>query len=127
MKKLLFITLLLSSLISNGQDFKLLFDKADSAFTELNRSSGEEHVIKIDTIKVKALCSYDYSYSEKYSELKVEPVFVTYLLQIRKHYYSYHPDCVIINESTSIEVIGYLYENGMKLSKIVNVWITKEI
>lgn len=121
MKKLLFITLLLYSLASSGQDFKLLFDKADIAFT------GKERIVRIDTIKVKALCSYDYSYSEKYSELKVEPTFVTYLLQIRKHYYPYHPDYMIINETPSIEVIGYLYENGMKLSKIVNIWITKEL
>lgn len=123
MKKLLFISLLLLSIMSFGQDFKLNYSKNNSVFTPPYSFKGSEYVIKIDTIKVKALCSYDYSYSDNFSELKIEPVFVTYLLQIRKHY---RPHYSIITEP-SITPIGYLYEDGKELSKIINVWICKEL
>jgi hypothetical protein len=114
-----------------------MFAKADSTFTHdygiavsrLGEGNifGKQQKEFIDTIKVKALVSYDYSYSPKYDELKIEPVFVTYLMQIRKHYYPSHPDVVFMNEQLSIEIIGYLGEHGEPLSKIINVWQTKLI
>lgn len=127
MKKLILIIAVLFSVNCTAQDqvyLTDLFTRADIAFTEL---TSKEQIVKIDTIKVKALCSYDYSYSETYSELKTEPVFVTYLLQIRKHYFPYHPDYILYNEQPTISITGYLYETGIPLSKIVNVWITKQI
>ena len=98
-------------------------NRFDSLFNSANNDFGSI----IDTVKVKALVSYDYSYSDKFDELKVEPVFITYLMQVRKHYYPYHTDYVIINEKRKIEIIGYLGEHGEKLSRIINVWQTKII
>lgn len=133
MKKLLFTLFFIIPFLSNGQNFKDLFLKADSSFNENHQNATfpvlihHSDEVTYDTIKVKALVSYDYSYSEKYDELKIEPVFVTYLLQIRKHYYPYHPDCMIINEQKTIDIVGYLGENGEPLSRIINVWIAKKL
>ena len=133
MKKLMVLLFLLASVLTFGQNrFTKSIQQADSAFTnEYDNLSlnGFEKTQKefIDTVKVKALVSYDYSYSPKYDDLKVEPVFVTYLMQIQKHYYPYHPDIMVINEQFSIEVVGYLGEHGEPLSKIINVWQTKII
>ena len=85
MKKTLLILALFISVITFGQSHKNRFTKtlqqADSAFTAEygDLSFTGKHILKefTDTIKVKALVSYDYSYSPKYDDLKVEPVFVT--------------------------------------------------
>ena len=130
MKRLILIIAVLFSVncIAQGRVYLTdLFTKADSAFTELYDFNGKERILKVDTIRVKALCSYDYLYSKYYSELKIEPVFVTYLLQIRKHYFPYHPDYILYNEQPTISIVGYLYETGIPLSKIVNIWIAKQI
>jgi hypothetical protein len=109
----------------NQNEFTIQFQKADNDFYSIYTPNKSESFI--DTIKVKALVSYDYSYCIQFDELKIEPVFVTYLLQIRKHYYPYHPDYSMINEPFTIEIIGYLGEHGEPLSKIINVWQTKSI
>ena len=127
MRALIALLFMIWGYVALGQGGMIRLDSAKMASLRIF-APPEKQKEFIDTIKVRALVSLDFSWPENYEDGDIhEPVFATILRQIRKHYYPYHPDYIVMDEVLTVETIGYLGENGYPLSKILRIWITKPI